>query len=95
MSGMKLLSKKMPLQERVNNKKHKYQLLHNQTREAYIHTVSTTKLFKTYIISLESGSMSVKTAASKASYKNRVAAEKKKDAENVEWDRSTVASDKK
>ena len=39
--------------------------------------------------------MSKRTAASGASFKKRVAAEKKEQGENPEWDRSTVASEKK
>jgi len=39
--------------------------------------------------------MSKRSAASNTSYKKRVAAEKKMQGENNEWDRSTVASEKK
>ena len=46
------------------------------------------------IIPIESN-MSKRTAASGASFKKRVAAEKKEQGENAEWDRSTVASEKK
>ena len=39
--------------------------------------------------------MSRRTAASGASFKKRVEAEKKAQGEKVEWDKSTVASEKK
>ena len=39
--------------------------------------------------------MSKRTAASGDSFKKWVAAEKKEQGENAEWDRSTVASEKK
>ena len=89
-SGMMQLSKKALPEMLYNYNKS----LHRKTKRAYIHTVSITYSIIFIIIPIESN-MSRRTAASGASFKKRVAAEKKEQGENAEWDRSTVASDKK
>jgi len=45
------------------------------------------------VYSYRSGTLSQKSGRSQASYKQRVAAEKKRNADKAEWDRSTVASE--
>ena len=86
-SGMKQPTKKMD-----NNKLNPS--YNSQIRGAYIHTVSFLFIKCSNFVSIESN-MSKRTAASGASFKKRVEAEKKAQGEKVEWDKSTVASEKK
>lgn len=82
MSGIKLLKRSRLLKLPLEPKL--------QKRDPFIHTVSNILL-----TSLETN-RSARSNASKASFRSQVAAEKAKRAqEKPEWDRSTVASDKK
>ena len=92
MNGIKL--QKMMLNKQLQNK------LTQTINEVYTHTVSNLPyyfcvLINCFILKIGSGTLSRKSGASQASYKQRVAAQKKREASQAEWDRSTVASEKR